>query len=174
MPRRTACPRPHAPRRRGGPGGLGHVRAQAGAQGAVQQQREHGLAEGWSEQIPAFLDSFTLRCGPERTLLHTEFMRQHLVIDPRNRKLTGLLDFEPAMIGDPVYDFVAVGLFVTRADPRLMTRFTEAYGREFAPRTVMAYTLLHVYSDLPWYLRELPASPEATLESLAGAWFAAG
>ncbi|MFE6903685.1 phosphotransferase family protein [Streptomyces sp. NPDC057717] len=142
--------------------------------GAVQQQREHGLAEGWLEQIPDFLDSVKLPTGPERTLLHTEFMRQHLVVDARNRTLTGLLDFEPAMIGDPAYDFVAVGLFVTRADPRLMTRFTEAYGRAFAPRTVTAYTLLHVYSDLPWYLRELPAPPEATFDSLAGAWFAAG
>ncbi len=35
----------------------------------------------------------------------------------------------------------------------------------------MAYTLLHIYSNLPWYLREMPAAPRATLDSLAEAWF---
>ena len=156
-----------------GPGDWGTFLGRQRA-GTVRRQRERGLAESWTGQIPAFLDSVTLPAGPERALLHTEFMRQHLVVDPEDSALTGLLDFEPAMIGDPAYDFVGVGLFVTRGDPRLMSRFTEAYGRAFEPRTLMAYTLLHVYSDLPWYLRELPAPPEPTLGSLAGAWFAAG
>ncbi|MFD6435104.1 aminoglycoside phosphotransferase family protein [Streptomyces venezuelae] len=142
--------------------------------GAVDRQRKCGLPEAWLEQLPAFLDSVPLPdTGSVRpALLHTEFMRQHLIVDPADGwRLTGLFDFEPAMIGDPAYDFVGVGLFVTRAEPGLLARFMKAYGRTFEPRLLLAYTLLHVYSNLPWYLRELPAPPEPTPDALAEAWF---
>ncbi|MFG2027523.1 phosphotransferase family protein [Streptomyces sp. NPDC048825] len=141
----------------------------------VEQQRAVGLTPSWLEQIPWFLDSVPLPPPPRRVLLHTEFMRQHLTVDPQGWRLTGLFDFEPAMIGDPAYDFVGVGLFVTCGDPRLLKRFYEAYGRPpFAPRTLMAYALLHIYSNLPWYLRELPAPPKPTLDALAETWFGTG
>ncbi|MEV0437664.1 aminoglycoside 3'-phosphotransferase/choline kinase family protein [Streptomyces spectabilis] len=145
--------------------------------GAVERQRVRHLPEHWLEQIPDFLDAVgPPAAGARRALLHTEFMREHLLAAPApdGWRLTGLFDFEPAMIGDPAYDFVAVGLFVTRADPRLMTRLTAAYGRAFEPRELLALTLLHVYSNLPWYLRELPAPPEPTLDALAEHWFGRG
>jgi hygromycin-B 7''-O-kinase len=44
------------------------------------------------------------------------------------------------MIGDPAYDFVAGGLFVTRGDPDLLGRILKAYGRTFDPAVLMAYT----------------------------------
>ncbi|MFI9360741.1 aminoglycoside phosphotransferase family protein [Kitasatospora sp. NPDC053057] len=139
--------------------------------GAVARQREHGLPEAWLEQIPDFLAAAPLPAIPQRTLLHTEFMREHLITDPAGRwRLTGLIDFGPAMIGDPAYDLVAVGLFTTRADPRLLGQLLTAYGRPFEPRLLMAYTLLHVYSNLPWYLRELKPSAQA-LDELAEEWF---
>ncbi|MYW69957.1 phosphotransferase [Streptomyces sp. SID8379] len=146
--------------------------------GAVRRQRERGLDERWCALIDGFLDAATpVRRSPQ-VLLHTEFMRQHLLVasDGAGRtRLSGLLDFEPAMAGDADYDFVGVGLFVTRADPRLMARFAKAYGRTVDPRTAMAYTLLHVYSNLPWYLRELPPPAGVTdFASLAEAWFGAG
>jgi hygromycin-B 7''-O-kinase len=98
-------------------------------------------------------------------------MREHLLVDPSRWTLTGLFDFEPAMIGDRAYDFVAVGVFVSRGDPRLLGRIMAAYGHVFSPRELLAHTLLHVYSNLPWYFRVLPAPPEPTLDSLAEAWF---
>lgn len=139
--------------------------------GAVEQQRAHGLPEAWLEQIPGFLASVPLPRAPHRSLLHTEVMRQHFLVDPDGWRLTGLFDFEPAMIGDRAYDFVGAGLFVTRGDPALLARLTGAYGHSFEPLELMAYTLLHVYSNLPWYMRELPAPAEETLPSLAEAWF---
>ncbi|MGW3071317.1 MULTISPECIES: phosphotransferase family protein [unclassified Kitasatospora] len=139
--------------------------------GAVARQRDRGLTEDWLEQIPDFLAAAPLPAAPERALLHTEFMREHLLTDPADGwRLTGLVDFEPAMIGDPAYDLVAVGLFTTRADPHLLGRLLDAYGRRFEPRLLMAYTLLHLYSDLPWYLRELNPSAR-TLDALAEEWF---
>ncbi|WP_172386004.1 phosphotransferase family protein [Streptomyces sp. MNP-20] len=158
--------------------------------GAVERQRARHLPEHWLEQIPDFLDAVAgvgegaaegtgeaSAAGARRALLHTEFMREHLLAAPApdgRWELTGLFDFEPAMIGDPAYDFVAVGLYVTRADPRLLARLTTAYGRAFEPRRLLAHTLLHVYSNLPRYLRELPAPPEPTLDALAEHWFGRG
>ncbi|WP_328495714.1 aminoglycoside phosphotransferase family protein [Streptomyces sp. NBC_00414] len=139
---------------------------------AVELQREAGLSKEWLDQIPWFLSSVPLAAPARRVLLHTEFMREHLTVDPDGWRLTGLFDFEPAMVGHPAYDFVSVGLFVTCGQPRLLKRFYEAYGRTpFDPHTLMAYTLLHVYSDLPSYLRMLPGPPEPTLDSLAHTWF---
>ena len=141
------------------------------AAGAVAQQRANGLPAAWLEQIPDFLASVPLPRAPRPSLLHTEVMAQHFLVDPDGWQLTGLFDFEPAMIGDRAYDFVGVGLFVTRGDPALLARLTGAYGHTFDPSALLAHTLLHVYSDLPWYLSELPVPAEETLASLAGAWF---
>ncbi|MFI5805134.1 phosphotransferase family protein [Streptomyces sp. NPDC051561] len=139
--------------------------------GAVERQRTRELPEGWATRIDGFLDSVDLPTAAPGVLLHTELMRQHLVVDPRTWRLTGLFDFEPAMIGDAAYDLVAVGLFLTRGDPGLMGRFQKAYGREFDPCHLLAYALLHVYSNFTRYFRELPAPPEHTWESVAETWF---
>ncbi|WP_409475095.1 phosphotransferase [Streptomyces sp. HC307] len=139
--------------------------------GAVEQQRAHGLPAAWLEQIPEFLASVPLPRAPHRSLLHTEVMQQHFLVDPDGWRLTGLFDFEPAMIGDRAYDFVGVGLFVTRGDPNLLARLARAYGHTFEPSELLAYTVLHVYSNLPWYMRELRVPAEGTLLALAEAWF---
>jgi hygromycin-B 7''-O-kinase len=141
--------------------------------GAVGHHRANGLAEIWLEQIPDFLRSVPLPPPPRHVLLHTEFMREHLTVDLHDGwRVTGLFDFEPAMIGDPAYDFAGAALFVTRADHRQLRRFYKAYGRApHPPRELLAHTLLHVYSDLPWYLRELPAPPRPRLDDLAETWF---
>jgi hygromycin-B 7''-O-kinase len=81
------------------------------------------------------------------------------VVNPGTWTLSGLLDFERAMTGDRACEFAAVGLFVSRGDPRLLGRILAAYGRSFEPRELLAYTLLHLYSNLPECLRELLARP---------------
>jgi hygromycin-B 7''-O-kinase len=96
---------------------------------------------------------------------------EHLVVNPGTWTLSGLLDFETAMIGDRVYEFAAAGLFVSRGDPRLLARILAAYGRSFGPRELLAYTLLHRHSNLPECLAELAAPPGRTLDSLTLTWF---
>lgn len=140
---------------------------------APERQREVKLPGPWFGQIEAFLESVPLTPAPERALLHTEVTREHLVVSPGTWTLSGLLDFECAMTGDRAYEFAAVGLFVSRGDPRLLGRILAAYGRSFDPRELLAYTLLHVHSNLPECLRELIAPPEPTLDSLALTWFGA-
>ncbi|MGY6655196.1 phosphotransferase [Amycolatopsis sp. TRM77291] len=141
----------------------------------VEHHRRTGLDESWISQIPAFLDSVDLG-SPPVVPLHTEFMRDHLMVahDGERPRLTGLFDFEPAMRGAAEYDFVAVGLFVSGGDKDFLRRLLAGYGAEpdeAFSRRCLAYALLHVYSNFTWYLRVLPAPDEPTLESLGRAWW---
>ena len=138
---------------------------------ATERQRQVKLPEPWLSQIEGFLESAPLTPGQQRVLLHTEVIREHLVVNPRTWTLSGLLDFERAMTGDRAYEFAAAGLFVSRGDPRLLGRILATYGRSFDPRELLAYTLLHRHSNLPECLAELAAPPEPTLDSLALTWF---
>jgi hygromycin-B 7''-O-kinase len=138
---------------------------------ARERQREVELPDPWLGQIDGFLESVPLAPGRERVLLHTEVIREHLMVTPGTWTLSGLLDFETATTGDRAYEFGAVALFVSRGDARLFGRILAAYGRGFDPRELLAYMLLHVHSNLPECLSELPAPPEPTLDSLALTWF---
>ncbi|MFD0202220.1 MULTISPECIES: phosphotransferase family protein [Saccharothrix] len=137
--------------------------------GCVERQRGRGLAPHWLEQIPDFLDSVDLG-QPELVLAHTEVMSAHLLID--DGRLTGLFDFEPAMRAAREYEFVATGVFLTRGEREANRALHDGYGRAVDPRKVLAYTLLHVYSNLAWYLREVPTRA-TTLDELADHWFGA-
>jgi len=104
-------------------------------------------------------------------------MRQHVLVEHRKGAwhISGLIDFEPAMLGAPEYEFAAVGIFLTCAEPSLLRAFLEGYGAELddaLPLRIMAYALLHRYSNLSWYLERLPVPDDVRdLEALARRWF---
>ena len=91
---------------------------------AAERQRARGLDERWVEQIPAFLEGLDL--GGPSVLLHTEVMREHLLVD--GDRLSGLFDFEPSRLGPAEYDLASVGLFVSGGDPRLFRAVLEGLG----------------------------------------------
>lgn len=177
---------------------------------AVERQRSRGLEERWCEQIPDFLDRFLplrgrpgdgrlapggtrghaggpgspgvdfLDRAPADTLLHTEIMQEHLLVepDPGGWRLSGLFDFEPAMVGAREYEFVAVGLFVSGGEAEVFRAVLSAYGPAQAwlvgnlPARLMAWCLLHRYSHLRWFLERVPPPERARrLEDLAEAWW---
>lgn len=147
---------------------------------AVERQRRKGLAEPWLAQIDAFLDQTPLAFAGSTSLLHTEIMREHLLVErgPGGWQLTGLLDFEPAMAGAREYEFVSVGLFFSCGHAELLRRVLLAYGYRNADlgqalqRKLLAYMLLHRYSNLPWYLSRLPAGHGvSTLDELSRVWW---
>lgn len=160
------CALHEIPRRSGGRGDWDEfVRVQEA--GCVERQRARGLDGHWLEQIPDFLDSVDLG-HPERVLAHTEVMSAHPLVD--DGRLTGLVDFEPAMRAAREYEFVATGIFPARGDREVDRALHRAYGRDLDPRTVLACALLRVYSNLPWYAREVP-TPARTVDDLAEHWF---
>jgi hygromycin-B 7''-O-kinase len=114
-----------------------------------------------------------------RALLHTELMREHLMVanEGSGWQLSGMFDFEPAMLGAPEYDFASYGLFVACGDGRFLRRSLLAYGyrddqlNAALQNRLMAYAILHRYSNLRWYLERLPVPDATTLEQLAAHWW---
>lgn len=152
-------------------------------EGCAARHREKGLAQGWVAQIPAWIDRVlpTLDDGCTPVLLHTELMREHVLVDRSGDgwRVTGIIDFEPAMTGHPDYEMASVGVFVAAGDPVLLGAFLRGYGRDAATVTAgdrrrwLAWTLLHRYGNLRWYLERLPHDGVATLDGLAERWWAA-
>lgn len=147
---------------------------------AVERQARHGLGSAWLEQIPDYIDGASLGNPTTNSLLHTEIMREHLLVQrgPGGWKLTGLFDVEPSMLGAAEYEFASVGLFFSCGDSRVLRHVLLAYG--YRPHQLgaelqhrlMAYALLHRYSNLPWWLDRLPAHHGATtLHELAALWW---
>ncbi len=146
--------------------------------GAAARQRRLGLETRWVDQIEPFLAASPMPAEPH-VLLHTELMRQHVFVQRAERGWTvsGIFDFEPARIGPASYDLASIGLFVAAGDARLMHAFLDGYGLPAADRDsalqrrCMAWALLHQYSHLPWYLKQLPAPAARTLHDLARRWW---
>ncbi|WP_203788998.1 aminoglycoside phosphotransferase family protein [Paractinoplanes rishiriensis] len=149
--------------------------------GCAGRQRALGLPEEWLAGLPAALD-VDLGAGPP-VLLHTELMRDHLYVEPDPAggwRYSGLIDFEPAMPGAAEYEFVGAAAFVSEGDARFLGRMLRAYGyrdedldEAFRAR-MMAWSLLHLYSNIPAWLKRLPPPAEPTFRSLAARWFGTG
>ena len=146
---------------------------------AVARQRRHGLADEWLEQIEPFLQCWASAADGEQVLLHTEIMREHLLVEPAGSRwrLSGLFDFEPAMRGAREYEFASIGLFISGGDARALRCLLRAYGYAEAAldnalqNRLMAMALLHRYGTLPWYLQRLPLPGAQNLEQLAAHWW---
>lgn len=143
-----------------------------------ERQRARGLGSPWVEAVSDFVSRWMPRDDGARALLHTEVMREHFLVDRREGvwRVSGILDFEDALLGAPEYEWACAGIFLTCAEPGLLRALLDAYGAvvdEDLPQRIMAYALLHRYSDLSWYLNLLPVPDRVgDLESLARAWFA--
>jgi hygromycin-B 7''-O-kinase len=149
----------------------------------VSEQRALGLPAHWADQLAGFLDEVALPPGPPAgppVLLHTEVMRQHLLVSAAPSgawRLSGLVDFEPAMRGEREYEFVSVGVFVAEGDGRFLARTLTAYGYRRDQldhdlrRRLLAWGILHRYSNLARWMGRLPEPPLATLDALADRWF---
>lgn len=153
------------------------------AERCVETQRRRSLPPRWLEQIPSFLARVGLPAPTRPALLHTEIMRAHVFArrGAGGWSLSGVVDFEPAMVGAPEYELASVGLFLTCGSGPALRALLLAYGYD-APelglelqRRLLAYALLHRYSNLRWYLERLPPGDGvSTLDALAARWWAVG
>ena len=71
------------------------------------------------------------------------------------------------MRGKRKYEFVGVGVFVADGDSRFLTRTLTAFGRlrdrlgADLRRRLLAWGIMHRYSNLTWWTRRLPVRPRA-------------
>ena len=148
----------------------------------VEQQREGKLAEYWLEQIPAYLERQIphIPTDFDPVLLNTE-LGGFFTFAQRDAQwvFAGLGDFADAFVGHSEYEFAAVGIFISGGNRELFRAFLLRYGyttEQLTPKLsnrIMTYALLHRYSNLTWYLEEVPPPPNAkTLEDLALHFFA--
>ena len=151
-------------------------------QSTLKLQEQRGLSPEWLEQISDFLadECPRLENAAAEAPLHTEVMREHLLVERRGSAwvLSGLFDFEPSIVGPVEYEFSAVGLFVSCGNRELLRDVLTAYGYSeheldhALERRLLAYALLHKYSNLPWYLSRIPPPAHVTeLDGLASHFF---
>lgn len=143
----------------------------------AKRQEKLGLRANLVDQIPIFLKETELISSHPPSFLHTEVMRDHVFFDRSDQDLlfSGFIDFEPSMIGEAEYDFASVGIFLSSGDPKALRSFFSGYGNLSAidykfKRRILAYTLLHKYSNLKWYLEFMPQGN--SLDELAEKWWA--
>lgn len=48
----------------------------------------------------------------EYSLLHTDFNQRNLFVDPEHHEISGIVDWEDAMFGDPIYDFARIRMYL--------------------------------------------------------------
>lgn len=108
-------------------------------------------------------------------LLHCDLNEDHVLGDfaREHWRLTGLIDFGDAMVGDRIYELVALHIGLMHCDKRLLRVFLDSYGfdqelRERFTLRAMSYTLLHEFAVLRQVFAEFPAARTIeTLEELA-------
>lgn len=142
----------------------------------------YGLEPPLLQEIITFVQQENPLNNTEESLvpLHTELMPEHLFVTETDGvwSISGLIDFEPAMIGHPEYDFAAVGVFLCPGQPHLLRQFFQGYGYPTADltpafsRRLMAWLLLHRYCNLPWFRNTIPDGlPRDTIRDLQNYWF---
>lgn len=129
--------------------------------GSVAQQAEAGADACWLAQVRAYLDDLPALYEPgfRPVLLSADITDEHVMLARRGGhwRLTGLIDFGDAMVGYPLYEFVATTC-ITRRSIHLRQLLFLAYG--FAEqeldagltRKLTAYALLHRFASIPDYL----------------------
>ncbi len=144
-------------------------------EGCVARHRGLGLAEGLLAEIEVLLETVAPD-EPDLVLLHTELTGTNLLASAA--VLSGMIDFEPSMLGVPEYDLVGAAIFIGRGRRESVRAGLQAYGYasadldEALQRRLMAYTLLHRYSNLGFFWRQVSDEPlPASLQAITDGFF---
>ncbi len=92
------------------------------------------------------------------SFLHTDFNQRNLFVDPNGDEITGIIDWEEAMFGDPLYDLARVRMYIWHFD--LGDEVVENYYKllcytEEQKKVEELYWLSRVIQYLGWYSEEL-------------------
>jgi len=101
-------------------------------------------------------------------LLHADLNEDHVLGQFAAGRwiASGMIDFADVLVGDPLYDLIALHIGLAHCDKHLLRIFLVASGQGRLPRRfvhrAMSYTLLFEHNALGQVLTEYPATREAS------------
>ena len=94
----------------------------------------------------------------EYSLLHTDFNQRNLFVNPENHEIAGIIDWEDAMCGDPIYDFARVRMLMWHFNlgDQTIGEYYEIMNFTSQQKELEdLYWLSRVIQYLGWYSEEL-------------------
>jgi hygromycin-B 7''-O-kinase len=152
----------------------------------IAHHRTQGVAETWLGRLAVFLERERPALASDRfspVLLDGDIHQWHLLaaLDAGAWRLTGLIDFDDALLGKSDYEFASPGVLMFAGDAAALEACLRAYGlaaRDLDAglrRRVMVYALLNRYWGLDVLLEYGdPARRCTTIEELERAIFPIG
>jgi hygromycin-B 4-O-kinase len=94
----------------------------------------------------------------EYSLLHTDFNQRNLFVDPEHHEISGIVDWEDAMFGDPIYDFARVRMYLWHfnfSEKSISDYYNLVNFSADQKKLEDLYWLSRVIQYLAWYSEEL-------------------
>lgn len=139
--------------------------------GFAQDNTPAALRASW----PAFLQAVgpIPSTGDPLVLLHGDLSAVNLLVEQNagSWRITGLLDFGDASLGQSIHDWLSPGVHDFRGDRTLLEAFADGYGLPASKRTsafqarLLAHTIL--YYGWPFLSRTFPLQQATTWEDVA-------
>jgi len=129
----------------------------------VERWEEHHQAEGvWRDWIRGRVSGFH-EPSFDPVLLNADITDEHILVVKRGGRwqFSGVIDYGDAMMGHPLYEFIAPLVCITIGEPSLSRALVKSYGMELTPALadrLTTYCLLHKYGRLADILERCPAS----------------
>jgi RimJ/RimL family protein N-acetyltransferase len=150
----------------------------------VHRQREKGCPEAWLQTMPGFLDDVAVHGQPPARLglLHGEMNADHVFVEQEDQqwRVTGLIDFQAAMMGDPEHELAQAGFHCCFGQPAWLRALLRGYGLTDAQltrdlqRRFMAHFLLFAWYPFQRYIVKPDFAgdvPPGNFDALAARWF---
>lgn len=145
--------------------------------GAATRQARWGVPRPIVAEMRARLERLDLDAATSgaEVLLHADLHEQNLLVDA-SMKLTGIVDFADATLGDPLFDLVTPALLIGRGRRSVVRALFDGYGTRHIAKIadpierLVDYAILHPFNDLTRILRWTGQSVE-TLDDLARLMF---
>lgn len=122
----------------------------------------HQVGEPWVGWIAGRLAAFH-PSPASPVLLHADITDDHLLLTEMATgwRITGLIDFGDAMMGDPRYEFIAPLAFYAFGEPPVTRALLDGYGLSITDEVreeLTTYCLLHKYGRIGVFLARHPVA----------------
>lgn len=148
--------------------------------GAVTRQARWGAPHALVAEMRARIERLDIdgASAAPQVLLHADLHEQNVLVDARV-KLTGVVDFADATMGDPLFDLVTPALLIGRGRRNVVRALFDGYGTRHIEKMtdpidrLVDYAILHPFNDLTRILRWTGRTVD-TLDDLARLMFPLG